>query len=372
MKIEQKQWDKKNSWTNINEDNIGKKAQLVLVFGKRELLKTKRITNQIKKYYPKANIIGCSTSGNILDTEVEDNTLSLTAVYFEKTKIKTTTTTISKTKSYKSGQELAKKLNKKDLSHIFVLSEGLNVNGSELVKGIRETLPKNVAVTGGLAGDQDKFQETIILSNNSTKKNIVTAIGFYGKSIKITYGSMGGWDSFGPDRLVTKSKNNILYELDGKNALNLYKKYLGPKAKKLPASGLLFPLSLRLKNQQMLVRTILSINEKEGSMTFAGDIPEGAYVRLMKANMERLVDGAAEAAKKSKKKKSPELAILISCVGRKLVLKQRIEEEVEAVKDTLGKKTKLTGFYSYGEICPILKEQGELHNQTMTITTISE
>jgi len=168
-----------------------------------------------------------------------------------------------------------------------------------------------------------------------------------------------------------------LYELDGKSALELYKRYLGDHAKGLPATGLLFPLSLRTKEGEAgLVRTILSIDEEVQSMTFAGDVPEGAYARLMKANFDRLVDGAVGAAKVSYEaigSSSPDLAILISCVGRKMVLRQRIEEEVEGVREVLGDRTILTGFYSYGEISPFTPgAKCALHNQTMTITTFSE
>src|SRR5205085_1989348 len=177
-----------------------------------------------------------------------------------------------------------------------------------------------------------------------------------GDRLKVGYGSLGGWDPFGPERLITRSKGNILYELDGQSALALYKKYLGDYAQDLPASALLFPLSLRTnESDRGVVRTILAVNEDEQSMTFAGDVPEGAYASLMKANFERLIDGASMAAKTSYEaigSSSPDLAILISCVGRKLVLKQRIEEEVEGVRDILGDHTVLTGFYSYGEISP--------------------
>jgi hypothetical protein len=195
--------------------------------------------------------------------------------------------------------------------------------------------------------------------------------------LRVGYGSLGGWDPFGPERLITRSKGNVLYELDGHSALELYKKYLGEHAQGLPATGLLFPLSLRVKaGETGVVRTILSVNEQEQSMTFAGDVPEGAYARLMKANFDRLIDGAIGAAKTSYQaigSTSPDLAVLISCVGRKLILKQRIEEEVEGVRDILGERTVLTGFYSYGEISPFAPgAKCELHNQTMTITTFSE
>jgi hypothetical protein len=169
----------------------------------------------------------------------------------------------------------------------------------------------------------------------------------------------------------------VLYEMDGNSALELYKKYLGEHASGLPATGLFFPLSIRTSaGTAGVVRTILSVNEEEQSMTFAGDIPEGAFARLMKANFDRLIDGAIGAAKTSYQalgSASPDLAILISCVGRKLVLKQRVEEEVEGVRDILGSHTVLTGFYSYGEISPFTPDtKCTLHNQTMTITTFLE
>lgn len=380
MIVEQKVWLRDSGWKDLTNNNLAKKAQLVLIFGDREVLKGKDCIKEIKGFYPKADIIGCSTSGEILGTQVNNESISLTAVNFQKTKIKIVKTKINQMEdSRRVGEELVEMLDKDDLRHIFILSEGLNVNGSELSKGLVNNLSDDVAVTGGLAGDQDVFQETVVVVNEDVERDTIAAIGFYGKDIKIGYGSKGGWDSFGPDRLVTRSKGNVLYELDNKSALELYKEYLGEKANGLPATGLLFPLSMKTESEDddRLVRTILAVNEEEGSMTFAGDIPEGSYVRLMKSNVERLVDGANSATNDcflSTDISKVELAILISCVGRKLVLKQRVEEEVETVLDRFGSPVAMTGFYSYGEICPNSPEKKccELHNQTMTITTFSE
>jgi hypothetical protein len=260
---------------------------------------------------------------------------------------------------------------------VLVISDGLKVNGSELVKGLASQLPAGVGVTGGLSGDGARFQRTLVCSGGPARERKIAAIGFYGDSIRIRCGSMGGWDMFGPDRVVTRSKANVLYELDGQSALDLYKTYLGAHAASLPASGLLFPLSVRGGGEEAgVVRTILSVDEAQHSMTFAGDIPQGSHARLMRATFEHLIDGAQGAAQITETAvatKTADLAILISCVGRKLVLKQRIEEEVEAVREVLGPKPILTGFYSYGEICPFTQSaRCELHNQTMTITTFAE
>ena len=379
MTTEQRKWTKEKGWETITDNNLKDSAQLVFLFGDSSLLKDPQNFNQVKSFYPNAHILSGSTAGEIVGTQVLDNSLVVTAINFTNTPLQFAQTKIQKMEdSLLVGETLVNSLPKEGLVHVMVFSDGLHVNGTNLVKGLTGKLPKEVAVTGGLVGDQDRFKETFVGLDSAAEQNTIAVIGFYGPHIKIGYGSMGGWDPFGPERLVTKSKDNVLYELDGQSALELYKRYLGDQAKELPASGLLFPLSLRIEGVKTgLVRTILAVNEQEGSMTFAGDIPEKSYVRLMKANFERLIDGASGAAAMSHEtfaNSSPELAILISCVGRKLVLKQRVEEEVERVKDKLGQTTILTGFYSYGEICPVTptEKQCELHNQTMTITTFSE
>ncbi len=272
---------------------------------------------------------------------------------------------------------LAQLLDPENLTHVMVLSDGLAVNGSELVRGLVQYLPEHVTVTGGLAGDGDRFGETLTFWDSMPEKDTAAVLGLYGNRLKVGYGSMGGWDPFGPERLVTRSDGNVLYELDGNSALALYKKYLGEYASELPVTGLYFPLSVRTATGETRgVRSILAVCEEDQSLRFAGDIPQGAYVRLMKANIDRLIDGAVGAAETCYRDVgsiSPELAVLISCVARKRVLRQQVEEEVESVHNILGDRTTLTGFYSYGEISPLTPGgKCELHNQTMTITTFSE
>jgi len=327
--------------------------------------------------YKTSLILGCSTAGEILGDAVLDSSVTITAVKFEKTRLKVVDEDLSQHKSsFDAGHALSQRLQAKDLQHILIFSDGLNVNGAELVKGLQHNMPENISITGGLAGDGNDFGKTFVISGDSVSSNKITGLGFYGTELTIGFGSKGGWDSFGVERLVTKSTDNVLYELDGKPALNLYKSFLGEKAKELPSSGLLFPLSLRDEdNKTPVVRTILSVDEKEQSLTFAGNIPKGSYVRLMKANMDRLISGAEQSAQigKNTTNGKNQLAFFISCVGRRLVLKQLVEEEVEAANKVLGENTFTTGFYSYGEIAPFDKfTPCSLHNQTMTITTFSE
>lgn len=378
LRVEQRVWTRATGWTLSRADINNMSPQLVLVFGSRTALGEREIFEEIRNLYPEAYIMGCSTAGEISGTRVLDDSLVCTAVEFKHTRLYGAQIKLSEIEdSFQAGEYLARSIPREKLSHLFVLSDGLAVNGSDLVKGLTCCLPGNVSVTGGLAGDGSDFNETLTFLNSPPHKDTVAVLGFYGERLKTGYGSVGGWDPFGPERLITRSEGNVLFEMDGRSALELYKLYLGEHAEGLPAAGLLFPLSIRLKDHEKgLVRTILSINEEKQSLTFAGDVPEGTYARLMKANFDRLIDGAMEAAKNTFQAvgaNSPELAILISCVGRKLLLKQRTEEEVEGVRDILGFETALTGFYSYGEICPFTFGAGpELHNQTMTVTTFRE
>lgn len=378
MKIEQTVWTPKIGWQPGRPGQLAETAQLVFVFGGTQLFKTGERLHEIRQAYPQAHFFGCSTAGEIAGTQVSDDSLVVTAIHFEHTQIKGAQITVAgPEESYQAGERLGQMLEPAGLVHAFVLSEGVHINGSELVQGLTKHLPVGVTATGGLSGDGERMQETYVLWNHQVLQNSIGVLGFYGNRLKVGYGSLGGWDTFGPTRLITRSQGNVLYEMDGKSALELYKRYLGDHAQELPAAGLLFPLSLRTRNGKTgVVRTVLAVNEAEQSMTFAGDVPEGSYVQLMKANFDRLIDGASGAARTSYEaigSASPDLAILISCVGRKMVLKQRIEEEVESVHEVLGAKTALTGFYSYGEISPFTPNATcELHNQTMTITTWSE
>lgn len=378
MKVEQNRWTVAKGWEHALPGKLSESAHLVFLFGSTPLLRGADRYPEVKKAYPGAILFGCTTSGEICDTQVSDDSLVITAVTFQSTMVRGAQVSLRETEGgLQAGKHLAGLLDKDELVHVLVLSDGLAINGSELVQGLAAGLPEGVSVTGGLSGDGDRFQETLVLLDGAPESGMVGILGLYGDRLRVGYGSMGGWDPFGPERLITRSEGNILYEFDGKSALDLYKTYLGDHAKGLPATGLLFPLCIRTQEgEPWLVRTILSINEDYQSMTFAGDVPEGAYARLMKANFDRLIDGAMGAAKVSRQglgASSPDLALLISCVGRKMVLKQRIEEELEGVRDILGDRTALTGFYSYGEISPFSQgEKCSLHNQTMTVTTFLE
>jgi hypothetical protein len=362
---------------SVKQSFINEKAQLALCFGSKEFLERENVFEKISARYPAAEIVISSTAGEIYQAEVHDNSLVVAALYFDKTTIKTAAVNIKNfNNSYDAATELASKLPKEKLVHLLVFSDGNLVNGSELVKGLATRAAEKVMATGGLAGDGPNFTSTLVGLNEKPTEGNIVAVGFYGDSITITHGSQGGWDVFGMEKRITKSKSNVLFELENQNALDLYKKYLGAEAEKLPGSALLFPLSVIIPGAtKPVVRTILSINETEKSMTFAGDVPEGSKVRFMKADFNKLTQAASSAANNTLQNAAakPVFSLLISCVGRKLILGDKTVEEVKAVNNSYNGDTVMAGFYSYGEISPFNESNDcQLHNQTMTITSFYE
>ena len=366
-------WNTSKESANFDTDE----AQLVLAFGERTLLEQNIHYDFLHQKFPKAAIILNSTSGEIHNDGVYDNTIVATAITFEKTKVRTIAVDIKNhIESYQAGAKIANDLlEENNLKAIMIISDGSRVNGTRLTQALNEITSYKVQITGGLAGDQDRFQKTLVGLNSEPQEGKIIGIGFYGNNITIGHGTQGGWDAFGPEREITKSEYNILYGIDNKPALDLYKEYLGSYAAELPGAALRFPILLQsTQNSSPVVRTILSINEEDNSLTFAGDVPTGSSIRFMKANFDRIIDASATATEQAMTRltTAPELAILISCVGRKLVLGQRTEEEIEVAKEIFGNETLISGFYSYGELAPSNSTKCELHNQTMTITTFAE
>ena len=372
LSLNENQWTKSPSSQEVTRNEV----HLVLCFGAKELLITQKPFDSLRKLFPQAHIVCSSTSGEILEDRVFDNSIIAVAFQFEKTHIQAESISIDDFEnSFEAAEFLIQKLEAPDLAYCMVYSDGALVNGSELVKGFSKSNVERL-ITGGLAGDADKFVSTLVGLNQPAEEGKIVAIGFYGSNFKVSHGSQGGWESFGLEREVTASSSNVLKEIDGENALDLYKAYLGDAAKELPGAALLYPLSVIMPGGKTpVVRTILSIDEVNQTMTFAGDVPVGSKVKLMRSNFNKLTSAASNAAALTAPDGLPDnaFALLISCVGRKLVLGPRIENEVEAVKDTLGKNVLMAGFYSYGEISPFnVGGACQLHNQTMTITSFYE
>lgn len=371
-------WTPQTGWSPSREPLAD--AQFVLFFGGSNLFEKSIPIDELRLAYPDAHLVGCSTGGQIIDDDVSDEIATATVMRFERTGIATIGASISAREQSKAvGRDIGDALRKPGLRAIFVLSDGMNVNGSRLVAGLRAALGDDVVITGGLAGDGARFQHTLVHVNGISGGNQVAAVGFYGDAVRIGHGNGGGWAAFGPSRRVSRSEGNCLFELDDKPALDLYKFYLGKEADGLPGTGLLYPLLIAdPKNpSHTMVRTLLAIDEGAASLTFAGDIPEGWSARLMRGHFDRLSEAAGAAAQAAMPVVAPAhsdtAAILVSCIGRRILMGENIVEEIAAARDVLGPDVSCAGFYAYGEISPhAALGFSELHNQTMTITTFSE
>lgn len=368
----------KRSWTHPLPDDDSP-STLVLAFGAPELSNSRELFQALRQKYPRAIVVGCSTAGEIGEDRVLDESLVVSVTRFEATRLELATIEVNDpAESFAAGLLVARRLEQPDLRAVFLLSEGIHVNGSELVRGINSRLPSHVVTTGGLAGDGTAFGKTWIFDGTRVRERVVVAVGLYGDALSVTHGSRGGWQIKGREHTVTLSKGNVVFEIDGRPALAVYEEYLGDTKDQLPASGLLYPLSMRIGNDdtKRLVRTLLAVDREKQSLTFAGDVPMHARVSVMESDENRLIAGAREASRTATVIPPPSdadsLAVAISCVGRRLLLKERAGDEVAAVKSNLPARSHVVGFYSYGEICPFAVGHSDLHNQTMTLTVFSE
>lgn len=379
MRLSTYHYARAQGWDRSLDPSLDGPTTWIIVFGAPAIADLAQGLADLHRVYPRAVWTGCSTAGEVLGDSLHDDSLVVAVLQFSHTRLLLASAPIaSPMESAQVGVQLGAQLNAPDLKAVFLLSDGLSVNGSSLIEALSSQFAAGVVVTGGLAGDGDRFQKTWVIGpDHSAQTQTVTAVGLYGERLGVGHASRGGWDVLGPEREITQSLGNVVFSIDEQPALALYKKYLGERAQGLPATGLLFPLAIRNERHEDgdTVRTILAVNEADNSITFAGDVPQGSKVRLMRANFERLIDGAEDAAHHlalGPNASGPLLIIGISCVGRRLVLGQRTEEEIEAVRRALPPDSSFVGYYSYGELSPLASGRCELHNQTMTLTSVWE
>lgn len=376
MHIEQKKWTPEKTWETLRSDlRESKDYQLVLVFGSLTLLSSVGFYEEIRNNYPKAQILMNSASAEIIDTQVNNETISLTAIRFDKTTFKTVSININEFQdSEEIGKSIADKFEKDQLTNILIFADGKSIDGTQFSKGIEKYISPEVIISGGLAGDQNNYPKTLLGLNEQPCEGKIIAVGFYGKHLTVSHEGNNGWEAFGEALQITKSNQHTILEINNEPALKIYNQYLDKNITAIHGQNLLFPISLFTDQHSTIIRRINAIHEDEKSITFDGIVPEGSYIKMMKANFETLINATTKAAKSCVQKISnPDLAIVISNVGRKILLNRRTEEEVEVLREMFGEATAITGFYSTGEISYIKgTSNSALYNQTMTITTMCE
>jgi hypothetical protein len=377
MQIEQFVWRPAVGWNTRALGAHDSASTLVVAFGDSGLSRDGDALTELVAAYPASHLLVCSTCTPVEGDSMVDGGLSVVVARLSSTALRSAwISTDGGNRSFADGRNLAEQLVGPDLRAVLMLSDGQSVNGSALVAGLVDVLPDDVSLSGGLAGDGAAFTDTWVVADGVARSGAIVAVGLYGSALRVGHGLGGGWTTYGPERIVTRSTDNVLFELDGLSALDVYRDYLGDLAAALPASALRVPLAIRAPGDdtEELVRTILAIDDAAGSMTFAGDVPKGSRAQLMTAVHEELVASAAQAAAAAepRPRDEPTLALVVSCVGRRILMGEGVEDELAACLEALPSGATQVGFYSHGEIAPGGAGFCALHNQTLTLVTLSE
>jgi hypothetical protein len=380
MLVEASHWSARSGWKREN-GAVGAKADLVLYFGDRDLLRDGEAFEELRAAYPLAHVVGGSTGATILGKTLDHQSAVAVALRFARTRVGVAATVVAdKPSSRAAGEALARALVAPDLAAVFALADGMTVNGSLLTAGLKDVLGDACPLSGGMTGDAGEYTQALVGADTAPTSNVAVAIGLYGSSVRVSYGRGCGWDAFGPRRRITRADGNVLYELDGRPAFELYERYLGDEFGNGVPAGVLFPLLLSHPDrpERSFVRAALGLDQSTAAMTLAGNVPEGWMARLMRGSLDRLSLAAAGAAREMcagmpSGVDGDRLAIIVSCTGRMLLMGQRTIDEVDFATREIPPDVRCFGFYSYGEIAPTAApEHAELHNQTMTITGLAE
>jgi hypothetical protein len=385
MKTSHRSYIKGQGWSDFLPLNMDSPQTLVIVFGpSRPDAQIEDALAHVQSSFSNSVVCGCSSAGAMGGDQLLDQALSVAITQFERSHIKCVVQSFDAIQdSGNSARELAQELAADDLRAILLFSRGVAVNGSAIARNLRDVLPPGVVVCGGLAGDGLLFEQTWVVAGETRAADTMCAVGLYGDTLKVGWACDGGWEAFGPERRITKSDGMTLFDLDDRAATAIYKEYLGEQADNLPGLGLLYPLSIRddVPGAPQVVRTIMGVDTASETLSFAGEMPVGAVARLMRTTVNQLVSSADEAVERAvgaiqpaeTEQKEPVLAVTVSCIGRRLIMKDRADEEVGAVDHGLPAGSAHVGFYAYGVFGP---ERGGtlpvLHNQTVAVTIFSE
>ena len=329
------------------------------------------------------NLIGCTTGGEISDLGISTGSAVLGGIVTDKIDFHIASAVNLKQDSEEAGKNLARQL-PGNVSHVQLFSDGLTGNGCAILRGINSVFKGQTPIVGGTAGDDGKFQRTWQFAGDKLLSDAVVAIGFSG-DFRIGTGAKSGWAPIGVAKKVTRASGNTLYELNGESALKVYERFLGKHAAKLPAIGVEYPLGLTESNRDrwsdggeydsFLLRATMSVDRRQGSITFAGEIPEGARVHLTCGDSASILSAVEKAAREAISDLGgglPNVVFCYSCYARKIVLGRRITEETDIVRQSIGKDTPLMGFYTYGEFCGVSSDSAcYLHNETISLGVIS-
>ena len=336
-------------------------------------------------------IVGASTAGEIAQNG-PSSTPAITMMMFASNTIKCHATVVTDVTGNElvAGEALANQLldqTEEPLELVIIHSDGLTVNPSAVLRGIKKALP-GTPVVGGSAGDDGQYKSTYQYCNGETYSSAVVAMAFTGP-IKFAIGVRHGWSPISGFRTVTRSEGSVVHEIDHQPAIKLYEEFIGEAevAKltevTLAEIALSYPIGMMsTETHNLLLRAPFYV-DKNGSITFGGEVPEGTKVQLMMGNKDQAVDAAEEAGISAAKElgDKPIAALIYSCHVRDSLYQSRDEskKEISAIQKSIGVDTPLTGFFTYAEQAPILGTNAtlktcdsETYNETIVTVLMSE
>ncbi|MFH1114932.1 MAG: FIST N-terminal domain-containing protein [Pseudomonadota bacterium] len=323
-------------------------------------------------------VVGCTTDGEISTGGFGTDSAVLAGVVTDQIQFHVVSAQGLGKDPLEAGRRIAVKL-PPEVSYVQIFSDGLTGNGCAILRGIASVLGEDVPIAGGTAGDAGRFRQTWQFHGPRVLTDSVTAIGFTG-DFTVGTGVSSGWSPVGTVKIVTRARANVVYELNGEPALDVFKRFLGRHADKLPAVGVEYPLGIVSKpgapgeEEYHLIRATMSVSREEGSISFAGEIPEGAAVRLTCGDNDSILKATEEAVRRALAglgAARPRMVFFYSCMARRIVLGRRTKEETEVLYRTLNKRLPLIGFYTYGEYCRLRAGGPSLfHNETATVSII--
>ena len=320
------------------------------------------LISKIKALVPHIKIIGATTSGEILEANdfVESTVLSFSL--FENTKIETYSTEFYKTSSDTATHIISKFPKNRTPKVVISFIDSLNMNGEEYINEFYK-YDKNLTISGGLAGDNGEFKNTIVFTQDGVIKSGAVAVLLFNECLEVVTQASFGWESIGKTMTITKSDKNIVYEIDGIKTFDIYAKYLGIDiAKELPKVGVEFPLIIK-RGKLSIPRAVLKIGEN-GSLIFAGNLHIGDKVKFGYGDIYSIINYSNKM-----KVKQSESIFIYSCMARKSLMKDNIRLELIP----LSAITNVSGFFTYGEFYSSRGNMShELLNETMTILSLKE
>ncbi|MDQ7781724.1 MAG: FIST N-terminal domain-containing protein [Desulfomonilaceae bacterium] len=322
-------------------------------------------------------LAGCTTDGEISTSGFSTGSAVLAGLASDTIAFEVASTSSIGADSESAGRRLAQQL-PRTARHVQLFSDGLTGNGCAILRGMQSVFGPQVPISGGAAGDARAMKQTWQFVGSRILTDAASAISLSG-DIHVGTGVRSGWFPAGVPKKVTRSAGNVVYELDGESALAVYRRYLGPLADKLPAVGIQFPFGLVNEagslGENPVLRAPMTLNESQGSVSFAGEIPQGSTISLTTGgSAASLLDASTDAARRAMDSLgavSPSITFFYSCMARKILLGPRTREETERIANVVGRSVPIIGFYTYGEYCPSVSGTDcRLHNETATVTVV--